>query len=135
MLKHAKDISAFCECLYNRAPFDPERIAKEVTNRMTRLNNFGHARTGDTVSVNTAEDFFSLAMPEFFSALIKEGIKRGGPVGYTVALYAVSECWSRNIAVELSKFGRVLPWDQVEVFRHGQPQRFRATEVCRSTPG
>jgi hypothetical protein len=133
MLRQAKDVSAFCECLYNAAPFDPERAAKEVVNRLNRLNCFTQSNTDHGISVNTNEDFYSLATPEFLVALVKEGLKRGGPAATTAVAYAMSECWRRNVSLEPATLGvAVVPgWGVVEVVRHGEPITFRTSDVFR----
>lgn len=135
MLRYEKNVSAFSECLYNAAPFNPERIAKEVLNRFIRLTCFTHARSKEGLVVSAGEDFFSLATPEFLHSLIRVGLKSGGPAGDVIASLAMAECWSRKLQIEPAMVGLtksiMASWTSVVVLRGGEPRTFTVHDIIR----
>lgn len=137
MLRNAGDISAFCECLYNAAPFDPDRVAKEVLNRCIRKQCFTYQKLNEGIAVNSGEDFFSYATPEFLCSLIRVGLNTGGPAGEMLAAYAMAECKSRKLTFGRNAIGLtpsiLAAWERIEVIRYGEVMTFRPVDILRST--
>jgi len=133
MLRKEKNISAFCECLYNGAPFDSDRIAKEVMNRFIRLTPFTHSESEECLTVSTSEDFFALASPEFLDSLIRVGARTGGPAGEVITWLAMAECSTRKLSPDPSIIEKshtsILHHARIEVIRTGEQTSFKIDDV------
>ncbi len=133
ILRYEKDTSAFCECLYNGAPFDSDRIAQEVLNRFIRLTTFTHVRTEECLSVSTGENFFSMASPDFLESLIRVGLKTGGPAGEAIVSLALSEYWARKLTISSGiledSHSSVSLWRSFEITRAGDQYVFNIGDI------
>jgi hypothetical protein len=79
MLHRSKNVIAFTECMYNMAPFDAERVAHAVIERVGgftppfSVRATGNiSREGDLLRVEHGDDFYSVCSDEFLRALIRQ---------------------------------------------------------------
>jgi hypothetical protein len=88
---------AFCECLYNTAPFHMQPVAEAVVDRTKRTGyTFQHKDTA--THVTTTEDFYSMATDDFLRTLVEVGTNSGDQTaGASVAFMALSELFRRGL--------------------------------------
>jgi hypothetical protein len=71
MLSESRDVIAFRECLYNRAPFDVVSVSKMVVSRAEQLGNYTMEQSKQGIHVNSSDEFFVAASPEFLRSLVE----------------------------------------------------------------
>ena len=86
---------AFCECLYNNAPFEMDPVASGVVERTARRGYSIKEQQG-AVYVSVTDDFFSVAKDDFLRVLTRIGCASGTAAGEAVALCALSELFRRR---------------------------------------
>jgi hypothetical protein len=83
MLRRQRDTRAFTECIYNRAPFDSERVARAVIYRLEGVQfeaellkgsrvSSGSSRKDDVLLVETNDDFYEVCSDEFLRVVLKQ---------------------------------------------------------------
>ena len=80
-LDRAHDIHAFTECLYNKVPFDPAEVSKAVLLHFKKYRPFLHQPHGRWLTIDTDQDFSSLASDRFLMELVVASLyayPRGG---------------------------------------------------------
>ena len=102
MLHEAPNITAFMECLYNRAPFDLQPISTAVVARMAARSNFVLDSSIEACAVNAADDFYAAASPEFLRNLVSvasASASRNATAGDAVTYLALGELRRRGIRI------------------------------------
>lgn len=88
--------AAFAECLYNRALFDPDRIATGVINHF-RHHGITKRLDETTIGVETQRDFFSFAGEQFLYIVLAAALNGNSPAHQLVLGYSLAELGERNL--------------------------------------
>lgn len=96
-LTNDEDISAFIECLHNRAAFEPGDVADGIVQHFTKFDRvFRWRRKGRTIAVETSQDFFGLATTDLLESMLTVASSTRSPATDLIAAYCLIELRSRG---------------------------------------
>ena len=95
-LRNSKTLIAFTECLANNAKFEISEVTQPLFEHFHRYGGYEHERTGNSLRVNIAQDFFRYASADFIKSIINEAIYVRGPVGDVLIAYGLHESIHRR---------------------------------------
>jgi hypothetical protein len=144
MLYREKNLYAFSECLYNRAPFDAGPVGRALIERLggfaphpalSRSGTF--SVQGDLVRVRTDDDIFSVATDEFLRSLLKtasiifvsersydkDRAEQGARIAAVCAIGELSMRKARIKPKQVALFGSVIPTGDITRFECVFPNR------------
>lgn len=101
-LQRSPDISAFIECLANRAPFDVQRVAEAVVEHFQHKESSGSIEWSDVVLIKTPKDFFGFASDDFLYAILQLAAP-GTTLAHDVLLWCcILELSTRGATIPIS---------------------------------
>ena len=74
-LERTRDLHAFTECLYNKVPFDAAEVSQSVLTHFRKYRPFIHQQSGRWLTVETDQDFCSLASDKLLMELIATALR------------------------------------------------------------
>ncbi len=74
-LETSRDLHAFSECLYNKVPFDVTEVSDSVLLHFQRFRPFIYQPSGQWLTVETDQDFCTLASDQFLMELIVRALQ------------------------------------------------------------